>query len=223
MGKIFVTASGTGVGKTFVTRALINQLRKNKHSVHALKPIGTGFKSEDDKLNDTKLLLRALELDADTQSINNITPWRFKEALSPDMAAAREQTYIPFDKLISFCEQENDNDVMLIEGIGGIMVPLNETHTVLDWIIALRAPVLLIVGSYLGTLSHTLTALGMLRTNSVTVAGIVVNESLDQPVTAQETANVISRFNKGIPIQTLPRVNEPEDAPNLLSLINDYL
>jgi dethiobiotin synthetase len=223
MSKIFVTASGTEVGKTFVTRALISQLRKTGRSVHALKPIATGFKSRDDKLSDTKLLLHALELDTDAQGIDNITPWRFREALSPDMAAAREQTYIPFDKLIAFCEQENYSDVTLIEGIGGVMVPLNETHTVLDWIIALRAPVLLIVGSYLGTLSHTLTALGMLRTNSVTVTGIVVNQSPDQPVTAQETANVISRFNKDIPIQTLPRVNKPEDAPNLLSLINDYL
>ena len=103
------------------------------------------------------------------------------------------------------------------------MVPLDNTHTVLDWIIALHAPVLLIVGSYLGTLSHTLTALGMLKANSITVAGIVVNESLTQPIPAQETANTISRFSHNIPITVLPRVNKPEDAPDLLPLIKHYL
>ena len=223
MSKIFITASGTEVGKTFVTRALINQLRKNGRSVHALKPIATGFKSEDNKLSDTKLLLHALGLDADVQGIDNITPWRFREALSPDMAAAREQTYIPFDKLISFCEQENDRDVTLIEGIGGVMVPLDKKHLVLDWIAALQAPTLLIVGSYLGTLSHTLTAVSALKTGGVEIIGIIVNESPNQPVPSEESAEIIARFTETIPIRVLPRVNQPENAPDLLPLIVPYL
>ena len=223
MSKIFVTASGTGVGKTFVTRTLINQLRKNGCSVHALKPIATGFKSEDNKLSDTKLLLHALGLDADVQGIDNITPWRFREALSPDMAAAREQTYIPFDKLISFCEQENDRDVTLIEGIGGVMVPLDKKHLVLDWIAALQAPTLLIVGSYLGTLSHTLTAVSALKTGGVEIIGIIVNESPNQPVPSEESAEIIARFTETIPIRILHRTNQPENAPDLLPLIVPYL
>lgn len=223
MSKIFITASGTGVGKTFVTRALINQLRKNGRSVHALKPIATGFKSEDNKLSDTKLLLHALGLDADVQGIDNITPWRFREALSPDMAAAREQTYIPFDKLISFCEQENDRDVTLIEGIGGVMVPLDKKHLVLDWIAALQAPTLLIVGSYLGTLSHTLTAVSALETGGVEIIGIIVNESPNQPVPSEESAEIIARFTETIPIRVLHRTNQPENAPDLLPLIVPYL
>ena len=60
-------------------------------------------------------------------------------------------------------------DVLLIEGIGGIMVPLDDEHTVLDWMLVLQLPVILVAGSYLGTLSHTLTALDVLRRRGLTV------------------------------------------------------
>ena len=66
---------------------------------------------------------------------------------------------------------------MLIEGVGGIMVPLDERHTVLDWMSALRLPVLLVAGSYLGTISHTLTALHVLAQRNLDIAAVVVSES----------------------------------------------
>ena len=124
---------------------------------------------------------------------------------------------------MGFCRQSYDADVVLIEGIGGIMVPLNQNNTVLDWIISLNAPVLLIVGSYLGTFSHTLTAIGMLKEKAVNIAGIIINESTNQPISSEETAEVISRFTKNIPIQVLPRCTTPEHASDLLPLINRYL
>ena len=223
MKKIFITASGTEIGKTFVTRTLIHQLRKNNRYVGALKPILTGVDKDDGASSDAGLLLNALGLDVCSKNISSISPWRFKKPFSPDLAAAREGASIAFEDLLAFCQIHDEFDALLIEGIGGIMVPLDNTHTVLDWIIALRAPVLLVVGSYLGTLSHALTALGMLKATSVPIAGILVNESLNQPVPAQETADIISRFNHNIPIRVLPRVNEPKDAPDLLPLISPYL
>ena len=223
MSRIFVTASGTEIGKTFVTRTLISQLRANGQRVHALKPIATGLESERNQPSDTELLLHALSLEADAEGLARVTPWGFNEPLSPDMAAAREQTSIPFNDLVAFCGTDNDLDITLIEGIGGVMVPLDEEHSVLDWIVALRVPTLLVVGSYLGTLSHALTAVGMLQGNGVKLAGIIVNESPDQPVPVEETAAVIARFSGDVPIQILHRVGRPEDAPDLLPLITPYL
>ncbi len=223
MSKIFVTASGTEIGKTFVTRTLISQLRANGRRVHALKPIATDLESERNQPSDTELLLHALSLEADAEGLARVTPWGFNEPLSPDMAAAREQTSVPFNDLVAFCETDNDVDVTLIEGIGGVMVPIDEEHSVLDWIVALRVPTLLVVGSYLGTLSHALTAAGMLQGNGVELAGIIVNESPDQPVPVEETAAVIARFSGAVPIQVLHRVGQPEDAPDLLPLITPYL
>ena len=223
MKTVFITASGTEIGKTFVTQALIHQLRSQNQGVRALKPILTGLDKTDDIYNDAELLLKSLSVNICPENISRISPWRFKQPCSPDLAATLEGTSISFKELLACCKKHDNSDTLLIEGIGGMMVPLDKTHTVLDWIIALRAPVLLIVGSYLGTLSHTLTALGMLKANLITVAGIVVNESLTQPIPAQETANIISRFSHNIPITVLQRVNKQVDAPDLLPLIKHYL
>ena len=118
---------------------------------------------------------------------------------------------------------DRDRVFGLIEGDGGIMVPLDSSHTVLDWLEALAIPVLLIVGGYLGTLSHTLTAVGMLRSRGQELAGIIVNESADQPVTLVETANVIARFVEPAPVLLLPRLQGTDQAPDLLPLLAPYL
>src|SRR5690606_28384636 len=96
-------------------------------------------------------------------------------------------------------------DVVLIEGIGGVMVPLDARRTVLDLIAALGAPSLLVAGSYLGTLSHTLTAAGMLDARGCALAGVALSESEDQPVPPDETATVLRRFVPGAPVVVVPR------------------
>ena len=107
----------------------------------------------------------------------------------------------------------------LIEGIGGVMVPLDAEHTVLDWIAALEAPTLLVVGSYLGSLSHSLTAAAALRERGVPLAGIVVSESEAEPVPTAETAATLARFVEGVPVRLLPRA---APAP-LLPIVEAYL
>ena len=223
MSRIFVTSSGTEIGKTFVSCTLIRQLRKGGLGVHALKPVMTGYGPEEASASDTGLLMEALDREITPEGVAGLSPWRFSEPLSPDMAAAREGTSIPFDELVAFCEADYGAEVVLIEGIGGVMVPLDSRHTVLDWIVALGAPALLVVGSYLGTLSHTLTAAGQLAARDVELAGIVVNESEEQPVPVEETAEVVARFVSGVPVQVLKRVATPDDAPDLRPLIAPYL
>src|SRR6185312_4226156 len=101
---------------------------------------------------------RPLSLD----EITRISPWRFEAPLSPDMAARREGRAIDFDALVDFT-RSTASPLTLVEGVGGVMVPLDEQHTTLDWMAAVGFPVMLVTGSYLGTLSHTLTAVGALH------------------------------------------------------------
>jgi dethiobiotin synthetase len=138
-------------------------------------------------------------------NLDATSPWRFAAPLSADLAAAREGRSIDFEKLVAFCRAPSAADVTLIEGIGGVMAPLDREHTVLDWIAALGAPTLLVVGSYLGTLSHSLTAAAVLRQRSVAIAGLVINESSEQPVPADETAGVLARFLAPLAVRVLPR------------------
>jgi len=205
MSTVFVTATGTGVGKTFVTARLVEELRAARRSVLALKPVASGFDADNVAETDTGVLLAALGLDATAANLDALSPWRFSAPLSPDMAAARERRRLPFSDLVEFCREPRPADVTLIEGIGGVMVPLDDTHTVLDWIAELRAPVLLVAGSYLGTLSHTLTAIAALRSRAVELAAIIVSESEQQPVPLEETTETIRRFAGPVAAIALPR------------------
>ena len=222
MTTLFVTASGTDVGKTFVTLRLIDELTAAGYRVRALKPVASGFDEESPSAGDTGALLHAQGLDANTANLDAVSPWRFAAPLSPDMAAAREGRAVPFAALVDFCRAPRDADVTVIEGIGGVMVPLDDTHTVLDWVVALDAPTLLVVGSYLGTLSHSLTAAAALRNRRARVAGVIVSESAEQPAPAAETAMVLARFLTPTPVQVLPR-DANRGATPLLPLLAPYL
>ena len=222
MSTLFVTATGTDVGKTFVTTRLIAELRAARRSVQALKPVASGFDAADVSASDTGVLLDALGLPATPANLDAVSPWRFAAPLSPDMAAARERRAIPFAELVEFCRVPRAADVTLIEGIGGVMVPLDAEHTVLDWIAALGAPALLVAGSYLGTLSHTLTALSVLRAAHVALAGVVVSESETSAVGLADTAQALRRWTEPAPLIALPRVTGTEPwrhAPNLSALL----
>ena len=220
MTTVFVTSSGTGIGKTFVTLRLIAELKASGRRVRALKPVASGFDAAHAEDSDSALLLRAQGLDVTQANLDTVSPWRFAAPLSPDMAAAREQRSIPFGALVEHCRAAGKSPgVTLIEGIGGIMVPLDGEHTVVDWIAALEVPALLVVGSYLGSLSHSLTAAAVLHERDVPLAGIVVNESEVEPVPTAETAATLERFLAPARLCVLPRT-----APvPLLPLVEPHL
>jgi dethiobiotin synthetase len=174
---VFVTSTGTEIGKTFVTAGLIRHLRKAGRTVGAIKPIVSGY---------------------DPSSA---------AAAAPDLAAKLERRSVDFRTLVTFCERAMAVDgLLLIEGVGGVMVPLDDRHTVIDWISALRVPVILVVGSYLGTISHTLTALHVLAQRNLATLAVVVSETPGSPVPLDETVASISRFADLIDVIALPRL-----------------
>jgi dethiobiotin synthetase len=145
-----------------------------------------------------------------------IAPWRFAAPLSPDLAAAREGRRIDFDALVGWCRREIDANagLLLVEGIGGAMVPLDARRTVRDWIAALGIPALLVAGSHLGALSHTLSALAALREVGVAPVAIVVNESADSTVSLADTLASLGPHVGGVPLLVLRR----DDAAGLARL-----
>jgi dethiobiotin synthetase len=212
MTAYFITATGTDIGKTFVTAGLIRALKASGRAADALKPVVSGFDPRDLASSDTGALLNALGRSPNAEDIDRISPWRFAAPLSPDMAARRENRTIGFDRLITFCRDRIPADgVLLIEGVGGIMVPLDETRTVLDWMVWLGLPVLLVTGSYLGTLSHTLTALDVLHRRDLRVHAVIVSESVGSTVALDETAETIRRFAADTDVVALPRTAGAHD------------
>jgi dethiobiotin synthetase len=208
MTAIFVTATGTDVGKTFVAAGLIRHCRAAGRAVTALKPVVTGYYPAEAAGSDPGVLLAALGKPAEAADIERIAPFRFTAPLAPDMAARHENRTVDFNGLLGFCRRAiADHDgLLLIEGVGGIMVPLDNQHTVLDWMAALKLPLLLVTGSYLGTVSHTLTALDVLARRNLAVKALIVNETPGSAVTMADTTQTLAYFAGAIPIVPLPRL-----------------
>ena len=205
MSTLFVTATGTEIGKTLVTAALCHELRAAGRPVRALKPVLSGYDPADLHESDPGVLLASLGEAVTADAVAAITPWRFAAPLSPDMAAAREGRRLDLAGIVAYCRAA-EGDPLLIEGIGGAMVPLDNDHTVLDWIAELGAPALVVAGSYLGTISHTLTTLTVIRGRGVPIAGLVISESPESPVPPAETAETIARHAGPLPISIVPRL-----------------
>ena len=208
MSAYFVTSTGTDIGKTFVTAGLIRYLRQSSQPVAALKPVVSGYDSSVVETSDPAVLLRALGRPVSADEIAAIAPFRFRAPLSPDIAAAREGRSIDFEDLLKFSRDAvaANNGLTFIEGVGGIMVPIDAQRTVVDWMAALKLPVILVVGGYLGTISHTLTALDVLTKRDLRIASIVVSEKDNDTVPLEDTVASIARFSGGVEVIGLPRL-----------------
>jgi dethiobiotin synthetase len=215
MTTLFITAAGTDVGKTFVAAGLIRHLKAKGREIDAIKPVLSGFDPAHSGDSDCGVLLRALGLPLTDEEIEDISPWRFAAPLSPDMAARHEGKEIDFEQLESFCEtaMEEAEGHLLIEGVGGVMVPLDQSNTVLDWIVSLDVPSLLVTGTYLGSISHTLTAFEVLDAEECSVSAIVVSESAGSHVPLFETVATIQRFLPSVEVIALPRLATGEEHP----------
>ncbi len=213
MKPFFITSTGTGIGKTLITCSLSYQLRQQGKTVTALKPVMAGY-SPLDLDNDSGLILKACGITPTAPLMETISPWRYSQPLAPNMAAQTEGNPVNLDSLVKFCNDHAalESDVLLVEGCGGIMVPLNDHYTVLDWMEKLGWPVILVIGSYLGAISHTLTAVETLKSRALRLSSIIICESDYMAVDLVQTADTLEKFlPDSIPLLKIPRIADKED------------
>ncbi|MFT6105818.1 MAG: dethiobiotin synthetase [Rickettsiales bacterium] len=178
--QFFVTGTGTDIGKTFVLEKLSNKLLLEGKKINLIKPIISGF-SGDDPNSDSAKILKILGKDLNEENLNKISPYRFDAPLSPNIAASIENKNIDFEELVFFCqnriaEARKNNYYLLIEGAGGVMTPIDNNKTFADLMFALKIPAILVTGNYLGTISHTLTAIKSLEVHGIEIAKIIFNQ-----------------------------------------------
>lgn len=178
---IFVTGTDTGVGKTLVSSALIAGWRGEGVDAVPMKPVQTGCVRRKGTLVAPDLVscLKSGGVTPSRAELRDMAPYCFKPACSPHLAAreAGVQVSLPLIER-AFRRLGRAHDAVVVEGAGGILVPLNERQTMLDLMVRLRLPVLLVARAGLGTLNHTLLSLHALRHAGLTVAGVVVNQSM---------------------------------------------
>jgi len=203
---IFITATGPDVGKTLVVASLVRHLQQIGHTVDAIKPIVCGYEPAQAAASDLATLIAALGLPFSPETIERMSPWRFRAALPPDLAAQFEKRRIDVDEVVDYCKTaiERRRGVLLIDGVGGIMTPLDPSRTMLDVMMALRLPLILVTGSYRGALSHTLTALDSLFRRDMSLLATIVSETPGSKVPLDEVVTSISRFTE--PVIGLPRL-----------------
>jgi dethiobiotin synthetase len=215
MAGLFIAGTGTDIGKTYIGCGLLRAWRR-RGPIRALKPVASGFDPARAADSDPGRLLAALGEPVTPEAVARMCPWRFAAPLSPDQAAEREGRTIDFDALVAFCRTEVAAGPLLVEGVGGVMVPLTARQTTLDWIQCLGWPVVVVAGAYLGTISHTLTALDALAHRGLDVAALVVNGHDAGHVPIADTIASLCRFVPDVAILAVPD-NPSEDVFDRLS------
>lgn len=193
---LFITGTDTGVGKTVITAALGAYLREEGLRVMACKP----FESGEPLHGDSRFLKEMIPLD---QSIDEINCYAFREALAPGIAAERAGVHIDIDRVTAHIRTlQNQCDVLLVEGAGGLFVPIapkdNGHVMVIDFIEQFHAPILLMGRLGLGTINHSLLSISECRNRCMYVLGLVINQTEPHGGPAEETNLDILRRNTDI-------------------------
>jgi dethiobiotin synthetase len=188
MGKgIFITGTDTGVGKTFFACGLAALLKKSGYKVGVMKPAETGCGQDDGKLvpQDAVALQEASGC---TAPLVKICPYQFREPLAPSVAADREGTRIDIDRLMNLYNEINAAyDITIVEGAGGLLVPLLPSYTYADFAKVLKLPLIIVAANKLGMINHLLLTLEHASCKGLSVLGYVLNQVESQPSLAAET------------------------------------
>ena len=203
---MFITGTDTGVGKTLVAGAIADWFRRRRFRVAVCKPVATGCARRREGLvsEDAEFLAHCAEA---SHPLDVICPQRYAEPLAPAIAAERAGQPLDWEAVgRSLRSMAGDSDVMIVEGVGGLMVPLDAKSTVLDVVRWLKLPAVVVARPGLGTINHTLLTVNALREAGVTVAGVAVNRyPADGASVAEETnPRAIEKWGKAPVLCVVP-------------------
>jgi dethiobiotin synthetase len=184
---LFITGTDTGVGKTVVMEGVVRFFRRIAQPVCACKPVATGARQIAGRwvCNDTIRLAKAAGIGDNWEQI---TPFAWPESAAPPVAARVAGATVNLEKINAAVRQcAKPGELLLAEGVGGLLCPLTETETVADLAVMLGLPLIVVTRRSLGTLNHTLLTLEAAARRGLRVAGIVVNETTPPNGLADET------------------------------------
>jgi len=195
---LFITATDTEVGKTIITGAIARLLRQAGRKVGVLKPVASGCRRDREGLisADAEFLAVCAETD---YPLSVITPVCYKTPAAPVVCAAVERRDVDFEAIAAaYGYLAETCDVVLVEGIGGALVPLTEEATILDVAAVLDLPAVIVARPGLGTINHTLLTLAAVRAVGLPVAGVVINgyNAADAGIPEETAPDVIARCGR---------------------------
>jgi dethiobiotin synthetase len=197
----FVTATDTGVGKTFVTAGLAAALRARGRDVAVFKPVQSGALVADPS--------------GDAALLGADCVYAFRAPLAPLVAARAEGRQIELEPILERAQKlEQEHEILLVEGAGGLLVPLSDDLDVAGLAAALDLPLLVVARAGLGTVNHTLLTIEAARARGLEIAGVVLNGDSDES-TRDNPALIETRSGVSV-LARIPRLADPSDAAGYL-------
>jgi dethiobiotin synthetase len=216
MKRVFVTGTDTGVGKTTVACALLAAFARRGRVVAAMKPCETGGGSDARDLADATG--RALDGEA-------VCPYRFALPASPEVAAAAEGATVELAPITAAFERVSRGaELVLVEGAGGLLVPLGGGRTMADLAVALELPLVIVARASLGTVNHTLLTVEAARRRGLRVAGVILSRPVETAGPDEATnPTAIERHGDVRVFGALPRLTNTREFPSLASAAESAL
>jgi dethiobiotin synthetase len=210
---IFITGTGTGVGKTVLTALLLAHLRASGVNALAMKPFSSG--GREDALN-------LLSLQENLLTLNEVNPFFFDQPVAP--AALTKSNTIRLDDVVRTIQIVAGRcDVLLVEGIGGLLVPLNGKMTVRDVILGLKCPVYVVSQNRLGTINHTLLTLESLQLAGVKDIKVVMMAGKERDASVAKNSQIIRKMSSKNPVFDVPQINFFGDFPREIKINARFL
>lgn len=206
---IFITGTDTGVGKTVIAAGLALVLRERGMRVGVMKPVATGCQGDGKRLvsGDAVYLFEA----AENEYPSLTSPLRFRSPLAPNVASIIEKKEIPIEKILkAYRELQHHYDFLIVEGVGGLLVPITKDYYVANLIHEFALPILIVARGGLGTINHTLLTVDAAIIRGLEVRGIIFNRMPRVNFSIAEITNpkVIHDLT-GIPVLgTLPELED---------------
>jgi dethiobiotin synthetase len=211
---LLITGTDTGVGKTFVACALALALRARGRRVAVMKPVETGVEREPEDAH----RLRAAA--ADPAPLDDVCPWRLRAPLAPAVAARQEGVALDVARLVALiARRRRDADVLLVEGAGGLLVPLAGRTTWVELAAEAGLPLLIVAANRLGTVNHCALTARVAAAEGLLVRGFVLSQPAPETdLSAATNADTITALT-GLPcLGVLRHVASPEEATGALRL-----
>ena len=210
---IFITGTDTGVGKTLVACGLAALLRESGYKVGAMKPAETGCEERDGKLlpQDAHYLKEASGC---VEPLDRICPYSLRAPLAPSVAAEREGVKIDIDRIVRlYSEISSAHDITIVEGAGGLLVPILPHYTYADLAKLLKLPVLVVAANRLGAINHLLLTLDHASCRGLRVLGYILNQVASESSLATETNRDALLSLTAVPcVGEIPYLNDLETS-----------
>jgi len=220
--EFFIAGTDTDVGKTFVTGLLARAFVDAGYSVSVQKWVSTGSGSVS---NDCCYVYRCMGICGDCSAGSDSAPYCMPFPASPHLAAEMAGVSIDTEKIRDACRRLGSTaGILLVEGVGGVFVPLSGDVFLIDLVGEMKMPVVIVARSGLGTLNHTFLTLEALRARGIKVAGVILNsQGGEDPVIVQDNVKTISRLGNVKVLGVIPRVEKFEAALPAVFQIIRYL